>query len=478
MSTSTSAASAILPQAQVKAAADARSGLYIGTGMILTAMVLLFFVQYALPPQAHAHYWGLNPEGMLQFRSHWGISWLPTLGVYSYSLAFRLLLVTLWSGYALAILSAMKGAALNTRPVTVLIMITALTTALFAPPLLSHDVYAYAAHGRLAALYGLNPYFHLPSYLAQVHDPAAAYITWDWPTVYGPVWTRIETAVVFLLRGQDLWAQVIGFKLIETVALIGAAFAGKRIAAKLSPGKENLTLLAIGLNPLLLLEGPGSGHNDLLMVCLLLVGAMFYVEKKYVWAALFLGGSVGIKLITLALLPWAWMEWARGRPCRERISGGVAAFLLTLLPTIVCYVGLWHGGATLASLHARTLYNLSAATLQENANATAWLQSHGTGTSVSVILVTLYQNRWVLGAFGLLTLWLALRPLPAQWLVAWAVLASILMLCAMGLPFPWYICWFWPICLLSWDKIGMGLSTACFGISLLWVSGYAVMSNY
>jgi hypothetical protein len=475
---STSAPAAIIPQVQTKAISDARAGLRLGIGMVLTSLVLLIFVQYALPPGARAHYWGLNPEGMLHFRSHWGLSWLPTLGTDSYSLAFRLLLVTLWSGYALAVLSAKQGAELNPRLVLLLIIATALVTALFAPPLLSHDVYAYAAHGRLAALYGLNPYFHLPSFLGHVHDPAAAYVTWNWPTVYGPVWTRIETALVSMLRGQGLWAQVIGLKLIEAVALIGAASAGRRIAEKLSPGKENLTLLAIGLNPLLLLEGPGSGHNDLLMVCLLLVGAMFYVEKKYVWAALLLGGSVGIKLITLAVLPWAWMEWARGRPWRERIVGGIASFLLTLLPTMICYVGLWHGGATLAALHARTFYNLSAAAQQENAAIAGWLLHHNVGGSATGFLVTLAQNRLVLGTFAILTVWLALKHRPAQWLSAWAIFALILMLCAMGLPFPWYICWFWTVCLLRWDRIGMGLSTVCFGLSLLWVSGYAVVSGY
>ena len=467
-----------LPQAQIRTIADAKVGMRLGIGMILMALVLLSLVQYALPPEAHAHYWGLNPEGMRQFRSHWGLSRLPALGMDSYSLAFRLLLVVLWSGYALTILSAKQTASLTPKYMNSLIVVTCLLTALFTPPLLSHDVYAYAAHGRLSALYGLNPYFHLPSFLAQVHDPVAAYITWNWPTVYGPVWTRAETGMVFLLRGSGLWAQVIGLKLVEAGALIGAAFAGRRITGKLSPGKENLTLLAIGLNPLLLLEGPGSGHNDLLMVCLLLVGTMFFVEKKYLWAALFLGGSVGIKLITLAVLPWAWMEWARGRTGREKIAGGMAAFLLTLLPTIVCYFGLWHGGATLASLHARALYNLSAATQQENVRFTLWLQSHGAGATVSGLLVTLFQNRWILGAFVLLTLWLALCPRPAQWLTAWPIFSALLMMAAMGLPFPWFICWFWPICLLRWDKLRMGLSAACFGLSLLWVSGYAVMSGY
>lgn len=82
-----------LPQAHTKAATDARTGLRLGIGMVLTALVLLIFVQYALPPEAHAHYWGLNPEGLRQFRSHWGLSKLPSLGMDSYSLAFRLLLV-------------------------------------------------------------------------------------------------------------------------------------------------------------------------------------------------------------------------------------------------------------------------------------------------------------------------------------------------------------------------------------------------
>ena len=51
-----------LPQAHTKAATDARTGLRLGIGMVLTALVLLIFVQYALPPEAHAHYWGLIPR--------------------------------------------------------------------------------------------------------------------------------------------------------------------------------------------------------------------------------------------------------------------------------------------------------------------------------------------------------------------------------------------------------------------------------
>ncbi len=217
-------------------------------------------------------------------------------------------------------------------------------------------------------------------------DPVTHFITWNWPTVYGPVWTRIEIAVVGLLHAGSLWPQVVALKLAQAGALVGMALAGRRIAAHLCPGRENLTLLALGLNPMLLLEGPGSGHNDLLLVCLLLVGAMFYLDKKYLPAALCLGLSVGIKLITLAVLPWALMEYGRGRPGRQKLAAIGVAVALVLLPLAICYGHLWSGGAALTAMQARSLYHLSADALAQNAQMETWLRAHGprSGDSVSV----------------------------------------------------------------------------------------------
>ena len=68
----------------------------------------------------------------------------------------------------------------------------------------------------------------------------------------------------------------------------------------------------------------------MLLVCLLLVGAMFYWDKKYLLAALCLGLSVGIKLITLAVLPWVLMEYGRGRPGRQKLAAiGCRRFCLS-----------------------------------------------------------------------------------------------------------------------------------------------------
>ena len=457
------------------APAQAARALWTGLAVFGVAWLLLVLTQYLLPPGCHTRYWGLNLRGMSQFRAHLGLSHLPTLTPQSYSLLFRVSLPMLWSGYALSLLAAWQGAALRVRPLAAAIFTAAVTTAILVPPLLSSDVYAYAAHGRLFVLYGQNPCQTLPIYLADVGDSVAPYLVWNWPTVYGPVWTRIEIAAVGLLHSGGLWPQVVLLKLVQAGALTAAALAGRRITQILSPGRENLTLLAIGLNPLLLLEGPGNGHNDLLMVSFLLVGAMFYLEKKYLPAALFLGLSVGVKMVTLAVLPWVLMDYSRGRSWRQKFGAAFVAIALVLLPSVICYSGLGSGLETLAAVQSRSLYRASPEALAQDQQVFLWLLTHGIQAVLAAPLVTLFQDRVVVLLYALLTVWLWRQRQDGAWMTAWVLLAACAMLLLMGLPFPWYICWFWPLCLLRWDRLHLSLSAACFCLSLTWMSGYGLL---
>lgn len=468
--TPSTATHAPLPVADAQASTD--QALTAGMGLTLASLIGLIFLQYALPPHVQARYWGLNPSGMRQFAAHWGLSGLPKLGADAYSTCFRVGLVMLWSAYALAVLAVLRGAKPATRPLVTVITGAAVLAALFCPPLLSTDVYAYAAHGHLLALYGQNPYLVRPDYLAAVGDPITHHLVWDWPTVYGPVWTRIEAATV--LR-WGLWTQIIALKLVEAGALVVAALAGRRIAARTCPGRENLTLLALGLNPALLLEGPGAGHNDMLMVSLLLVGAMFYLDKKYVPAALCLGLSVGVKMITLAVLPWILLEYGRGRPGRQKLAGAGIAVALVLAPLVLTFGHLWYGPATLAAAQQRAAFGLSAAALAHDDALRTWLRGHGLGLPLASLLVSLSRNGWLIGLYAALTLWLWRRPARGNWLTAWGVLSAALMFLAMGLPFPWYVIWFWPVCLLRWDRLYLSLSAVCFGLSLTWTAGYGIL---
>jgi hypothetical protein len=482
-------------------------GLSLGLTLLGTALVGLIGLQYTLPSKSDS-VWGLNLVGLRQYQNHLGLGWVPALNVDSYSLYFRLLLLVCWCGYALAVLSGFQGAALQPRRLLVGIMGAALITALLAPPLLSHDVYAYAAHGRLYADYSLNPYFAHSSFLKAHHDPIAPYITWDNPTVYGPVWTWIEIASAALTRSVGIWPQVVLLKLVQAAALVASALAGRRLTKSLCPGRENLTLLAIGLNPLLLLEGVESGHNDLLLAAFLLLGAVFFTEKKYAPAALLLGLSIGVKFITLAVLPWLLLEYLRGH--REIAppapnSGGVGfrralpylsrssrtppelgaggrhsllkaavGLLLVALPLVLAFAPLWHGAATLASVQDRSAYHLSAAIMARNAAIHLWLTAHGLPLSAASAVVFLSRNGICLVIFTALTLALVLRPVPNAWLSAWCVLAAALMFYAFGNAFPWYILWFWPVCLVRWNRLHIGLSMACFCLSLIWMAGYGI----
>ena len=462
-----------IPLPRIRQEVSANRGLTAGVGLLLAALLGMTLLQYTLPARCDAHWWGLDPEGMRQFATHYGLSGLPRMDADHFSLAFRLMLVGLWSGWALALAAGGQAKAIPTRPILTAVVLTALLTAIFSPPLLSHDVYAYDAQGRLFTLYGQNPYFSRPSFLVSVADPAAGFVTWNTPSVYGPVWTGIEAAITFFVRG--VWPQVIVLKLVEGVALIGTALAGRRITAILCPGRENLTLLAIGLNPLLILEGPGSGHNDLLLVCCLLVGAMFYLEKKYIPAALFLGLSVGIKLVTLAVLPWALREYSRGRPRRQVVIAIATGSLVALLPLVLGYAPFWHGSATLAAMGQRSLYHAGTAALASDFILRRWLLAHGVGSAAAPICVALFQNRVSLAVYAALSACLWRVRAPGAWLTAWAIFAATLMFFALGLPFPWYIAWFWPVCLLRWNRFHLGLSGICFGLSLGWMSGYGIV---
>ena len=209
----------------------------------------------------------------------------------------------LWSGYALSLLAAWQGAALRARPLAAAILTTA-TAIAFSPLPCSRPMSTPTRRmDGFLSLYGQNPYLCLPIYLQKVGDSVAPYLVWNWPR---------STLGVDTDRNRRRRPFACGRAVAADRRL--EAGSGRRTGCcraggpahhpVLSPGRENLTLLAIGLNPLLLLEGPGSGHNDLLMVSFLLIGAMFYLEKKYLLAALFLGLSVGIKMVTLAVLPW------------------------------------------------------------------------------------------------------------------------------------------------------------------------------
>ena len=456
--------------------APARRLLAAGLCVFAAAFVALVVLFYTFPVRYDSWFYGQDPQGMQQFQAHLGLGWMPHSYYRYYSRAFRMLLVLLWAGYALITLACLRGARLAGRFMAVILGLAGLIIALFSPPLLSTDAYAYASHGRIFVLYAHNPYLWMPAGLVPIHDPTARFLVWNWPTIYGPVWTWLEIGIAALLRPFGIWPEIVAFKLIGAAALLTAALAGRRIAARFSPGRENLTFLAIGLNPLFLLEGPGSGHNDLVLISFLLLGAMFYFDKKYVAAALCLGLSVGIKPITLALLPWVLLDYSRGRSWKKALTGIAAGTALVVLPLLALFAPFWAGPATIAAMQQRTYFEQTPAEIARILQIHDWLLGHHLAPRIASTITLLYQDWPLILLYAALSVWVWKSQKTGAWLTAWAIFSVALMFLFLKPAFPWYIVWFWPICLLRWDRWHLTLSALCLVLSLVWVWGYALLS--
>ena len=140
------------------------------------------------------------------------------------------------------------------------------------PPLPLTDVFNYLHYGRMAALYGLNPYHALP--LAAAADPAYRFSNWHHlPSPYGPLFTLLAEALapLGLVASYWTWKAIVLASSLGVLAIV--AWAARR--AGRSP---QAAVAFVGLNPLVLVYGIGGLHNEPLML-LAVVGAVALVLR-------------------------------------------------------------------------------------------------------------------------------------------------------------------------------------------------------
>lgn len=142
---------------------------------------------------------------------------------------------------------------------------------LVAPPLFSRDLYAYAGQGHLVAN-GIDPYSYGPGdYEPRSKWSVGVDAVWRYsPSPYGPVWLWVAGLVV-RLAGDHLVPAVLLLRLLAVAGLGLVAWGLPRLAR--AHGVPAQRALWLGLaNPFVLLHGIGGGHNDVLMIGLLVCG--------------------------------------------------------------------------------------------------------------------------------------------------------------------------------------------------------------
>lgn len=203
---------------------------------------------------------------------------------------------------------------------------------LLLPLLFSRDVYSYAYYGRIAGVYGRNPYVATPADFPG--DALAAFVGPKWvdtPAVYGPAFTLLSSVLTRWVH--DIPALIVAFRCIAVGAALGTIAIVAGLTRRVWPEREAFAVAAIGLNPVVLFQSVGSGHNDLL-VALAVAGALAFVFARRAplgTAALTLGmlvkATAAVPLLLLVVAAVARAE--PGRRLRTlalhiAVAGGIA----------------------------------------------------------------------------------------------------------------------------------------------------------
>jgi hypothetical protein len=199
----------------------------------------------------------------------------------------------------------------------------------FLYPVGALDVFNYLIELKLAFHYDENPY--LVTFRPYEADSYAAHaFLFDVTLFYGPAWL-LMTAIPAVLAGfDDVLRTVVALKVFNLL-LIGLT-AGAIAWYHHDRQARWLAVTMFAASPLVLFEGVGNGHNDVLLTTFV-VGAMLALQRKSPLAGPLLALSALVKLYTVALVPIFIVVAIRERWGWRRIVLAVALTALTVVAT-------------------------------------------------------------------------------------------------------------------------------------------------
>ena len=246
---------------------------------------------------------------------------------------------------------------------------------LFQPMLLSDDVFTYIFSGRILAVYQANPLNTAPQQF-----PSDPYLFWtisgrDSPNIYGPLWLCVCTLLasisnsplisLFLFKGLALSAHLINIVLVWM------------ILCRIAPTRCVVGTLLYAWSPLALIELVASGHNESVLLMLLLAATLCFVvllERQracrnyrykpvhpqssflttpWFWRIcmlMLLGLAASINMVTLLIAPlYIWFEMRQRRIARV-LLGFCWRFACVLFVECCLMLPFWRGSDTFFSI--------------------------------------------------------------------------------------------------------------------------------
>jgi Gpi18-like mannosyltransferase len=180
----------------------------------------------------------------------------------------------------------------------------------FIMPSLSDDVYRFIWDGHLIVS-GQNPLLTTPDdYLSALNTSNVNYLYLrqlhglinhpQFYTCYPPLMQGVFTVAAFF-GGSSVFISIIIIKLIVAVADCAAVYFIIKILRKINSDVKLVVLYA--LNPLVIIEGAGNAHFEVMQVALLVISIYFILKQMFTVSAIFWGLAIVTKLLPLLLLP-------------------------------------------------------------------------------------------------------------------------------------------------------------------------------
>jgi hypothetical protein len=203
-------------------------------------------------------------------------------------------------------------------------------------PITANDLFRYVLRGRIWAVHGVSPMLSPPGDFPD--DPYIAFAGefGDWASGYGPLWEIVVQAPL-RLGATDMVPGAISLKLVVLLCFVACAVLIGWFATPLH--QSSLTALTFfAWNPLILMQGPGNGHNDMVFMALMVLGIIFWQRKLWWGTAVALTLAALAKATALLMIPLFGVLLLRNEPIwRQRIMKGLGTAFVGLTMAYLIY---------------------------------------------------------------------------------------------------------------------------------------------
>lgn len=217
-------------------------------------------------------------------------------------------------------------------------------------PIFSGDLHEYLMRGRILGVYRENPYLVPHDYPSDFFYSLTVWVgLHKIPENYGPLWTLIGAVMPALFKNSYVLS-VFFFKLLLFGFLAGSALLFRAIARTVSPANADWLTALFALNPNMLSHILIDGHNDIVMVFLMLGAFLMTLKGRDTASAALLTLAVLIKFTSVMLLP-VLVIWAL-KSGRYKTGDAKAAYLISVVAVLAAlttafYLPFWVGPQTI-----------------------------------------------------------------------------------------------------------------------------------